>query len=67
MYYTKLCKVCQEKLPATSEYFHKQKKGKFGLRTVCKNVLLIQPTEKQEENIIVNIIKKTELKLSAIN
>jgi hypothetical protein len=36
MYYTKLCKVCQEKLPATSEYFHKQKNGKFGLRTVCK-------------------------------
>lgn len=36
MYYTKVCKVCQEKLPATNEYFHKQKNGKFGLRTVCK-------------------------------
>jgi len=36
MNYTKTCKVCQEALPATIEYFHKHKNGKFGLRTICK-------------------------------
>lgn len=36
MNYTKTCKVCQETFLATTEYFHKQKNGKFGLRTVCK-------------------------------
>ena len=33
---TKVCKVCQTGYPATLEYFHKQKNGKFGCRTICK-------------------------------
>lgn len=33
---TKVCKVCQETLPANSKYFHVQKQGKFGCRTICK-------------------------------
>jgi len=36
MDYTKICKVCQEKLPATNEYFNKQKGGKYGLMAKCK-------------------------------
>jgi hypothetical protein len=39
MNHTKVCKVCQEELPATFEYFHKQKYGKFGCRTICKQCI----------------------------
>lgn len=35
MDYTKICKVCQEEFPATNEYFHKAKRGLFGLRQEC--------------------------------
>jgi hypothetical protein len=35
MNHTKVCTICQEKLPATREYFHKSKKGKLGLRQCC--------------------------------
>lgn len=34
---TKVCTECKEKFPATSEYFHKSKGGKFGCRNKCKN------------------------------
>jgi len=33
---TKVCKKCNEELPATIEYFHKSKNHKHGLRNVCK-------------------------------
>lgn len=36
MDYTKVCKACQEELPATSEYFNKHKGGKYGLMAKCK-------------------------------
>lgn len=36
MDYTKVCTGCQEEFPATAEYFHKQKGGKYELRANCK-------------------------------
>jgi len=36
MNHTKTCTVCQETFPATNEYFHKQKYGKYGIRANCK-------------------------------
>ena len=30
------CTKCGKRLPATKEYFHKQKNGKYGLMTICK-------------------------------
>ena len=36
MNHTKVCTVCQEAFPATNEYFHKSKGGKFGCRNQCK-------------------------------
>lgn len=33
---TKICTKCKKEFPATEEYFHKCKKGKFGLKSVCK-------------------------------
>lgn len=32
----KICSICNKELPATSEYFHKDKNGKYGLYCVCK-------------------------------
>jgi len=33
---TRICATCKVEHPATSEYFHKQQKGKYGLRSICK-------------------------------
>lgn len=33
---TKVCTKCRVELPATTEFFHKKKKGKYGLEYVCK-------------------------------
>lgn len=33
---TKKCTKCQNKFPATLGYWHKQSKGKYGLRAICK-------------------------------
>ena len=33
---TKVCSVCGKEFPATVEYFHKNKCGKYGLLTECK-------------------------------
>ena len=32
----KICTQCKKELPATEKYFYKDKKGKYGLRSVCK-------------------------------
>ncbi len=32
----KTCTKCKKELPATKEYFHSQKKGKYGVRSHCK-------------------------------
>jgi len=33
---TKICSKCKRKLPASKKYFHAQKAGKYGLRSICK-------------------------------
>lgn len=33
----KICSACNVKMPATSEYFHKQKAGKYGYTSKCKS------------------------------
>ena len=33
---TKVCTKCGNELPATTEYFYKNKLGKFGLKSTCK-------------------------------
>lgn len=33
---TKICSRCRNEYPATEEYFHKQKKGKYGVTSRCK-------------------------------
>lgn len=35
----KKCTKCSKELPATKEFFQKNKQGKYGLRSVCKNCL----------------------------
>lgn len=35
----KACTKCKRELPATTDYFYKSKKGKFGLRSICKECL----------------------------
>lgn len=32
----KICSICKKEYPATSEYFHKHKKGKNGLHPRCR-------------------------------
>jgi 5-methylcytosine-specific restriction endonuclease McrA len=34
---TRTCTRCKEEYPATSEYFHKQAKGKYGLKSICRD------------------------------
>ena len=36
---TKVCTKCGKRLPATTEYFYKQRMGKFGLTPECKECL----------------------------
>ena len=33
----KICTKCGEEFPATSEFFHKSKTGKFGIRSICNS------------------------------
>lgn len=33
---TKICSKCKQEFPATLEYFHSMKKGKYGVRSTCK-------------------------------
>ena len=46
----KTCTKCGETLPATTEYFHKQKRGKYGLRSKCKKCILEQKKQYYEDN-----------------
>ena len=38
---TKICTKCKQSFPANLDYFHKQKKGYLGLRSVCKGCLCL--------------------------
>ena len=37
----KTCTKCKKTFPATKEYFHKNKYGKFGLRSRCKPCVIV--------------------------
>lgn len=52
---TKKCTACNKSFPATLEYFHKLKEGKYGVRSVCK-----QCSSKQFKLTYIPIPKKTE-------
>jgi len=34
---TKICTKCKEEFPATTEYFYRKSRGKFGVDSVCRN------------------------------
>ena len=46
----KTCTKCSETLPATTEYFHKRKGGKYGLYSVCKKCRAEQRKHHYEDN-----------------
>lgn len=46
-----MCTGCQQKLPATAEYFHRSKKGcKLGLRAKCKSCIKIDSQIRYQKN-----------------
>ena len=47
---TKVCTKCGEELPATAEFFHKNKNGKYGLRGDCKNCIKQYKAQYRQEN-----------------
>jgi len=46
---TKVCTKCEKELPATTEYYHKHKTGKLGLRADCKNCAKMHRKENKEQ------------------
>lgn len=75
---TKVCTACGKEYPATTEYFHKQKSGKYGLNAKCKECKkeevkqskLKSETRKTsilEENDKVDTKKNKLLKVKCIN
>ena len=46
----KTCTKCGKTLPATTEYFHKDKKGKYGLVSKCKRCRAEQDKQYRENN-----------------
>lgn len=46
----KTCTKCGETLPVTTEYFHKSKNGKYGLRSICKKCTLEYHKQYREDN-----------------
>lgn len=51
----KICVKCLKELPATSEYFHKQKSGKYGFRSTCKVCRSENIKHYSKEEIIKNL------------
>ena len=49
-YAFKTCTKCGETLPATTEYFYKQKNGKYGLHSICKKCLIECGKQYRENN-----------------
>jgi len=47
---TKVCSKCNQELPATSDYFYKQKGGKYGLRGMCIDCKKKQDKQYAERN-----------------
>ena len=48
---TKTCTKCGNTLPATTEFYHKSKKGKYGLQSQCKKCIK-QYNENHKEQIL---------------
>ena len=46
----KTCTKCGETLPATTEYFYKQKNGKYGLLSICKKCIAERGKQYREDN-----------------
>lgn len=46
----KVCKACGEELPATTEYFHSEKNGKYGVHSTCKKCKNKQLAERRIAN-----------------
>ena len=49
-YVFKTCTKCGETLPATTEYFHKKKTGKYGLSSICKKCALERVKQYNKDN-----------------
>lgn len=49
-YVFKKCSKCEEILPATTEYFYKEKRGKYGLRGDCKKCEAERGKQYRESN-----------------
>ncbi len=47
---TKMCKKCGETFPATLDHFHRQKRGKYGLRSQCKECIAERSRQYREAN-----------------
>jgi len=48
----RICTLCKESLPATLEYFGKEKKGKYGLRSRCRECRSKHEYGKNKEYIL---------------
>ena len=48
---TRICKVCKQELPATSEYFYTHKSYKLGLRLICKTCQRTQCKDYRKNNV----------------
>lgn len=46
----KTCTKCGKQLPATTEYFHKKKNGKYGLHAICKKCIKEYNKQRFESN-----------------
>ena len=47
---TRTCKNCNTEYPATLEYFHRNAKGKYGLRSICKECACAATMKHYQEN-----------------
>lgn len=47
---TKICTKCGRELPATTEYFHKHKTGKYGLHATCKECKISESKKYYNQN-----------------
>ena len=56
---TKVCPKCNKELPASKDYFHAHKAGKYGLHTYCKKC---RNKEKRERRVKEKIENGTYIK-----
>ena len=56
----KTCTKCGKQLPATTDYFHKKKNGKYGLHSICKKCIKEYNKQRFESNRDEILQKKRE-------